>query len=101
MAEMTGGEAVVRALKAGGVDTVFGIVSVHMLPIYDALGREPSIRLIVPRHEQGAAFMADRYARTTGRPGVYMTSTGPGAVNSACAVHAAWVGASQTLQITC
>ncbi|MHB8575987.1 MAG: thiamine pyrophosphate-binding protein, partial [Dehalococcoidia bacterium] len=97
---MTGGEAVVRSLKAAGVDTVFGIVSVHMLPIYDALSREPSIQLIVPRHEQGAAFMADGYARTTGRPGVYCTSTGPGAFNSACAVHEAWVASSPTIQIT-
>lgn len=100
MAQTTGGGAVVQALKAAGVDTVFGIISVHMLPIYDALKSEPSIRLIVPRHEQGAAFMADGYARTTGRPGVYFTSTGPGAFNSACAVHEAWVASSPTLQIT-
>jgi acetolactate synthase-1/2/3 large subunit len=100
MAQMTGGEAVVRSLKAAGVDTVFGIISVHMLPIYDALREEPSIRLIVPRHEQGAAFMADGYARTTGKVGVYFTSTGPGAFNSATAVHEAWVASSPTLQIT-
>jgi acetolactate synthase-1/2/3 large subunit len=100
VAQSTGGGAVVQALKAAGVDTVFGIISVHMLPIYDALSAEPSIRLVVPRHEQGAAFMADGYARTTGRPGVYFTSTGPGAFNSACAVHEAWVASSPTLQIT-
>src|SRR5207237_10450160 len=99
MAEMTGGAAVVQALEAAGVDTVFGIVSVHMLPIYDALRAEPSIRLIVPRHEQGAGYMADGYARTTGRVGVYLTSTGPGAFNSAGAVHEAWVSSSPTLQI--
>src|SRR5947209_118496 len=97
---MTGGKALVQSLKAAGVDTVFGIISVHMLPIYDALREEPSIRLIVPRHEQGAAFMADGYARTTGRVGVYFTSTGPGAFNSATAVHEAWVASSPTLQIT-
>src|SRR5438105_4543409 len=48
MAQMTGGTALVQSLKAAGVDTVFGIISVHMLPIYDALRDEPSIRLIVP-----------------------------------------------------
>jgi len=100
VAQMTGGKAVVQALKAAGVDTVFGIISVHALPIYDALTQEPGIRLIVPRHEQGAAFMADGYARTTGKVGVYFTSTGPGAFNSACAVHEAWVASSPTLQIT-
>jgi len=100
VAQVTGGKALVQSLKAAGVDTVFGIISVHMLTIYDALRDEPGIRLIVPRHEQGAAFMADGYARTTGRTGVYFTSTGPGAFNSACAVHEAWVASSPTLQIT-
>jgi acetolactate synthase-1/2/3 large subunit len=100
MAQMTGGRALVQSLKAAGVDMVFGIISVHMLPIYDALRDEPSIRLIVPRHEQGAAFMADGYARTTGKVGVYCTSTGPGAFNSATAVHEAWAASSPTLQIT-
>jgi len=100
VAQVTGGKALVQSLKAAGVDTVFGIISVHMLPIYDALRDESGIRLIVPRHEQGAAFMADGYARTTGRTGVYFTSTGPGAFNSACAVHEAWVASSPTLQIT-
>lgn len=100
VAQVTGGKALVQSLKAAGVDTVFGIISVHMLPIYDALREEPGIRLIVPRHEQGAAFMADGYARTTGKPGIYFTSTGPGAFNSACAVHEAWVASSPTVQIT-
>ncbi|GAA4847061.1 5-guanidino-2-oxopentanoate decarboxylase [Saccharopolyspora rosea] len=79
---MTGGEAVVAALAAHGVDTAFGIPGTHNLGIYAHL---PSygIRHALPRHEQGAAFAADGYARVTGRPGVVLTTTGPGALNAA------------------
>lgn len=100
MPHMTGGQAVIETLASEGVDTVFGIISVHMLPIYDALYHEPSIRLIVPRHEMAGGFMADGYSRVSGRPGVYLTSTGPGAANSAGAVLEAWTGSSRTLQLT-
>lgn len=97
---MTGGQAVVAALKQEGVDTLFGINSVHMLPIYDALYDEPSLRLIVPRHEMAGGFMADAYSRVSGRVGVYLTSTGPGAANSAGAVLESWMGSARTLQLT-
>ncbi|MBI3109333.1 MAG: thiamine pyrophosphate-binding protein [Candidatus Rokubacteria bacterium] len=78
----TGGEWVVEALRAEGVRHVFGIPGVHNLAIYDALLRQQDIAHILARHEQGAAFMADGYARSSGRPGVVVVTTGPGATNT-------------------
>ncbi|MFN8485022.1 MAG: thiamine pyrophosphate-binding protein [Anaerolineae bacterium] len=97
---ITGGQAVVQTLKQEGVDLVFGIASVHMLPVYDALRDEPTIRLVVPRHEMAGGFMADGYSRVSGRTGVYLTSTGPGAANSAGAVVESWISSTRTLQLT-
>jgi thiamine pyrophosphate-dependent acetolactate synthase large subunit-like protein len=78
----TGGEWVVEALRAEGVRHVFGIPGVHNLAIYDALLRQSEITHVLARHEQGAAFMADGYARASGRPGVVVVTTGPGATNA-------------------
>ncbi len=100
MAEMTGGQAIVESLQAHGVDTLFGILSVHMLPIYDALYDIPEMRLIVPRHEGAAAAMADGYFRATGQVGVCLTSTGPGAANSCGAMLEAYSASSKVLHIT-
>jgi len=77
---LSAGEALVGLLEAYGVDTVFGIPGVHNVEMYRALPRS-HIRHILPRHEQGAGFMADGYARATGRPGVAFTITGPGLGN--------------------
>ena len=77
---LSAGEALVGLLEAYGVDTVFGIPGVHNVEMYRALPRS-KIRHILPRHEQGAGFMADGYARATGRPGVAFTITGPGLTN--------------------
>ncbi len=82
----TGGELIVRALKAAGVDTVFGIISIHNIPIYDAIARHGGIRAIPARSEPGAVNMADGYARSTGKLGVAITSTGTGAGNAAGAL---------------
>ena len=80
--ERTGGEWVVEALRAEGVRHLFGIPGVHNLAIYDALlSGGTGITHILARHEQGAAFMADGYARASGRPGVIIATTGPGATN--------------------
>lgn len=79
---MTGGQALVQTLISEGVDTVFGIPGTHSLPIYDALLDVPEIRHILVRHEQGAAFMADGYARSTGKVGICLTTTGPAALNT-------------------
>lgn len=99
MAEMTGGRAIIEALRAGGVTTVFGIPGVHNLAIYDALYRLPGIDHVVCRHEQGAGFAADGYARTSGKPGVYITTTGPGATNAFTALGEAWTDTSPVLHL--
>ena len=72
----TCGEAAIRLLEAYGIDTVFGIPGVHTLELYRGLPNS-RIRHITPRHEQGAAFMADGYARVTGRPAACLLTTGP------------------------
>lgn len=77
---MTGGEILIRCLEEQGVDTVFGYPGGAILPVYDAL-YEADIKHILTRHEQGAAHAADGYARATGRPGVCMATSGPGATN--------------------
>lgn len=98
---LTGGEAVVRTLMALGVRTVFGIPSVHNLPIVDALARLPGAPAFVgARHEQGACTMADGYARASGGLGVCLTSTGPGAANSVASMFEAETACSPVLQIT-
>ncbi|MEO6043372.1 MAG: thiamine pyrophosphate-binding protein, partial [Tepidiformaceae bacterium] len=75
MPELTGGEAVYESLRALGVEHVFGIVSVHNIPIYDAIFRGGGITAVSVRHEQGAVHAADGYARATGKLGVAITST--------------------------
>ena len=75
------GEALVRRLEAHGVDTVFGIPGVHTVELYRGLATSP-IRHVTPRHEQGAGFMADGYARASGKPGVALVITGPGLTNT-------------------
>lgn len=86
MPRLTGGQAVIATLQAHGVDTIFGIPGVHTLPIYDALLDAPGIRHVLARHEQGAGFMADGYARIAGKPGVVSVITGPGVTNVATPV---------------
>jgi acetolactate synthase I/II/III large subunit len=98
--EMTGGEAVVCALEALGVRHVFGIVSVHNLPIYDAIARRASITPIGVRHEQAAAHAADGYARATGELGVVIASTGPGTTNTMTGLFEASVASSPVLLVT-
>jgi thiamine pyrophosphate-dependent acetolactate synthase large subunit-like protein len=78
----TGGEWVVEALRTEGVRHVFGIPGVHNLAIYDALLGQSEITHVLARHEQGAAFMADGYARASGRAGLVTVTTGPGATNA-------------------
>jgi acetolactate synthase I/II/III large subunit len=96
----TGGDAVVAALEALGVEHVFGIVSVHNLPIVDAIERSATMRFVPVRHEQAAVHCADGYARASGRLGVAMTSTGPGAANAMGALHEAYHASSRVLMLT-
>ena len=83
------GEAVVRLLEQYDVDTVFGIPGVHTLEIYRGLAAS-DIRHVSPRHEQGAAFMADGYARIAGKPGVCALITGAGLTNAATPIAGAY-----------
>ncbi|MEO1611297.1 MAG: thiamine pyrophosphate-binding protein, partial [Pseudomonadota bacterium] len=80
--EMTGAKIVVQALKDQGVDTVFGYPGGAVLPIYDEIFQQNDIRHILVRHEQGAAHAAEGYARSTGKPGVVLVTSGPGATNA-------------------
>ena len=98
--EMTGGEAVASALETLGVRHVFGIVSVHNLPIYDAIARRGTITPIGVRHEQAAAHAADGYARATGELGVVIASTGPGTTNTMTGLFEASFASSPVLLIT-
>src|SRR3990172_8229616 len=97
--ESTGGEWVVEALRAEGVRHVFGIPGVHNLAIYDALLRQQDIAHILARHEQGAAFMADGYARASGRPGVVVVTTGPGATNTLTPLVESYAGSQPVLVV--
>jgi acetolactate synthase-1/2/3 large subunit len=80
--QMTGAEMVIQALKEQGVDTVFGYPGGAVLPIYDAIFEQKDIRHILVRHEQGAVHAAEGYARSTGKPGIVLVTSGPGATNA-------------------
>src|SRR5471032_1982897 len=79
--QMTGAEMVVEALKDQGVDVLFGYPGGAVLPIYDAIFHQNKLRHVLVRHEQGAAHAAEGYARSTGKPGVLLVTSGPGATN--------------------
>ena len=101
MPYLTGGQAITESLKAQGVDTVFGIISIHNLDLFDALfDQQDSLRFVGGRLELGCGFMADGYARATGKPGVLITSTGPGAADSMGAMGEAYFSGSPLLQVT-
>ena len=94
----TGAQIIVSELERAGVAVCFGLPGVHNLALWEAL-RESSIRLVGVRHEQAAAYAADGYARATGRLGVALTTTGPGAANTLGAVGEAWASRSPILVI--
>ena len=101
MPKLTGGQAIIESLKAQGVDTVFGIISVHNLDLFDSLlESHDSLNFVGGRLELGCGFMADGYARSTGKPGVLITSTGPGAADSMGAIGEAYFSGSPILEIT-
>jgi acetolactate synthase-1/2/3 large subunit len=80
--QMTGAKMVVEALKEQGVEVVFGYPGGAVLPIYDEIFQQNAIRHILVRHEQGAVHAAEGYARSTGKPGVVLVTSGPGATNA-------------------
>ena len=83
---MTCSEATIQLLAKYGVDTVFGIPGVHTLDFCSGLGEGSPIKHIQVRNEQGAGFMAEGYARATGKPGVALVISGPGVTNAATAI---------------
>lgn len=93
------GEALMRLLERYGVDTIFGIPGYHTLEIYRGFSNT-GIRHVVTRHEQGAGFMADGYARATGRPGVCVVISGPGVTNAATPLGQAYADSIPILMIS-
>ena len=93
------GVACIRLLEAYGVDLVFGIPGVHTLELYRGL-ENSRIRHVTPRHEQGGGFMADGYARVSGRPGVCLFTTGPGLTNAATPIGQAFSDSQPMLVIS-
>ncbi len=93
----TGAQLLVDALKANGVDTIFGVPGIHNLAIYDALVDERALRVVTTRDERGAGHMADGHARATGRPGVCLTVPGPGVTNALTAIGEAYADSSPVL----
>jgi len=99
--KLTGGQAIIESLKTQGVDTVFGIISIHNLDLFDSMfGSQDTINFVGGRLELGCGFMADGYARATGKPGILITSTGPGAADSVGAIGEAYFSGSPILEIT-
>ena len=102
MSKLTGAEIVVECLKEQGVDTVFGYPGGAILNIYDALYQHQNeITHILTSHEQGAAHAADGYARATGRVGVCMATSGPGATNLVTGIATAYMDSVPVVAITC
>jgi acetolactate synthase-1/2/3 large subunit len=93
------GVRLVEWLEAYGVDTVFGIPGVHTVEMYRGLA-DSGIHHVTPRHEQGAGFMADGYARVSGRPGVAFVITGPGLTNIATAMAQAYADSVPMLVVS-
>lgn len=88
--EQTGGEALVSALGANGVDAMFAIPGIQLDWAVDALSAAPEIAVYMPRHEQSVSYMADGYARVTGKPGVGMVVPGPGMLNATAGLSTAY-----------
>ena len=96
---MKGAQLLVKALEQEGVETIFGYPGGAIMPVYDALTESP-MRHILTRHEQGAVFAADAYARVTGRPGVCMATSGPGATNLVTGIANAFLDSVPIVAIT-
>ena len=97
---MNGAEAIIASLEAEGVDLVFGYPGGQAIKIYDALYDSKQITHILSRHEQGAVHEADGYARATGRPGVAIVTSGPGATNTVTGIATAYMDSVPLVVIT-
>ena len=95
----TGAEVLIRCLEREGVEYIFGLSGGAAMPIFDALV-DSTIKLILVRHEQGATHMADGYARATGRPGVVLVTSGPGATNTVTGLLTALMDSAPMIVLT-
>lgn len=98
--KLTGAEILIRCLAAEGVEFIFGYPGGSVLHIYDALFKQDKIRHILVRHEQGATHAADGYARATGKPGVVLVTSGPGATNAVTGIATAYMDSIPMVVIT-
>src|SRR3989344_5820499 len=99
MAKMTGAQAMVESLRCEGVEVVFGLPGGACLPLFDKLYDAP-LKVVLVRHEQGAVHMAEGYARTTGRAGVAIATSGPGATNCVTGIADAFMDSIPLVVIT-
>ena len=100
MTKLSGAEAIVRCLEREGIELVLGIPGLYSMPIFDALYRHPTIKVMTVRHEQGASFMADGYARATGKPAAVITLPGPGLTNALTGLGEAFSDSSPVLLLS-
>src|SRR5436305_3882618 len=100
MTRMLGSDAILRSLEAEGVEVAFGIPGGAILPTYDAFARGTTVRHVLARHEQGAGHMAEGYARASGKVGVAIATSGPGATNLVTAIADAWMDSTPLVCIT-
>jgi len=98
--ELTGAEIIIECLKAEGIDYVFGYPGGAVLHIYDAFYQQNDVQHILVRHEQGATHAADGYARSTGKPGVVLVTSGPGATNAVTGIATAYMDSIPMIVIT-
>src|SRR3546814_8223750 len=98
--QMTGAQIIIRALLDQGVDVVFGYPGGAVLPIYDELFKQNRLRHVLVRHEQGAVHAAEGYARSTGRIGVVLVTSGPGATNAVTGLTDALMDSSPVVCLT-
>ena len=98
--KITVANAFLKELERIGVDTIFGIISIHNIPFYDAVAQHGGFRVVTGRHEGAVVNMADAYSRISGKLGVALTSTGTGAGNAAGALVESWNGGAPLLHVT-
>src|SRR5712672_2386636 len=99
MKKLTGAQIVIESLIAEGVDVIFGYPGGAILPTYDAL-LDSKIKHVLVRHEQGATHMAEGYARVSGKPGVVLVTSGPGATNTITGIANAYMDSTPLVIIT-
>ena len=98
--KMLGADAILRSMEAEGVEVCFGIPGGAILPTYDAFARGTTVRHVLARHEQGAGHMAEGYARASGRVGVAIATSGPGATNLVTPIADAWMDSTPLVCVT-